>query len=96
MSPEDVTIAPDFKTVASGQDVVITMLPNGAILKDVAGQILPHMAKGALLLDCSTVDVEARAVAADAEALGVMAVDAPVSGGIGGADQAPDLYGGRQ
>ena len=85
---EDVTIAPDFKTVVSGQDVVITMLPNGAILKDVAGQILPHMAKGALLLDCSTVDVEsAAAVAADAEALGVMAVDAPVSGGIGGADQ---------
>ena len=85
---EDVTIAPDFKTVALGQDVVITMLPNGAILKDVAGQILPHMAKGALLLDCSTVDVEsAAAVAAYAEALGVMAVDAPVSGGIGGADQ---------
>ena len=85
---EDVTIAPDFKTVALGQDVVITMLPNGAILKDVAAQILPHMAKGALLLDCSTVDVEsAAAVAADAEALGVMAVDAPVSGGIGGADQ---------
>ena len=85
---EDVTIAPDFKTVVSGQDVVITMLPNGAILKDVAGQILPHMAKDALLLDCSTVDVESAAsVAADAEALGVMAVDAPVSGGIGGADQ---------
>ena len=85
---EDVTIAPDFKTVALGQDVVITMLPNGAILKDVAGQILPHMAKGALFLDCSTVDVESAAsVAADAEAVGVMAVDAPVSGGIGGADQ---------
>ena len=85
---EAVAIAPDFKTVVSGQDVVITMLPNGAILKDVAAQTLPHMAKGALLLDCSTVDVEsAVAVAADAEAVGVMAVDAPVSGGIGGADQ---------
>ena len=83
-----VTIAADVETLASGQDVVITMLPNGAILKDVAAQILPHMAKGALLLDCSTVDVEsAVAVAADAEAAGVMAVDAPVSGGIGGADQ---------
>ena len=83
-----VTKAPDFKTVASGQDVVITMLPNGAILKDVAAQILPHMAQGALFLDCSTVDVEsAVSVAADAEAVGVMAVDAPVSGGIGGADQ---------
>ncbi len=85
---ESVTIAPDFKTVASGQDVVITMLPNGAILKDVAAQILPYMAKGALLLDCSTVDVESAAlVAADAEAVGILAVDAPVSGGIGGADQ---------
>lgn len=83
-----VTKAPDFKTVASGQDVVITMLPNGAILKDVAAQILPHMAQGALFLDCSTVDVEsAVAVAMDAENKGVMAVDAPVSGGIGGADQ---------
>ena len=83
-----VTKAPDFKTVASGQDVVISMLPNGAILKDVAAQILPHMAQGALFLDCSTVDVEsAVSVAADAEAVGVMAVDAPVSGGIGGADQ---------
>ena len=83
-----VTIAPDLKSVATGQDVVITMLPNGAILKEVSAEILPHMADGSLLLDCSTVDVEsAVAVAMDAENKGVMAVDAPVSGGIGGADQ---------
>ena len=83
-----VTIAPDLKSVATGQDVVITMLPNGAILKEVSAEILPHMADGSLLLDCSTVDVEsAVAVAIDAENKGVMAVDAPVSGGIGGADQ---------
>ena len=85
---EGVTIAPDVKSVATGQDVVITMLPNGAILKEVSAEILPHMADGSLLLDCSTVDVEsAVAVAIDAENKGVMAVDAPVSGGIGGADQ---------
>ena len=85
---EGVTIAPDVKSVATGQDVVITMLPNGAILKEVSAEILPHMADGSLLLDCSTVDVEsAVAVAMDAENKGVMAVDAPVSGGIGGADQ---------
>ena len=67
-------------------DIVITMLPNGAILRAVAQDILPAMHKGATLVDCSTVDVEsARAVAADAEAAGLMAVDAPVSGGIGGA-----------
>src|SRR5690606_33966454 len=67
-------------------EVIITMLPSGAILRAVADQVIPAMTEGAVLLDCSTVDVEsARAVAAQAEAAGLMAVDAPVSGGTGGA-----------
>ena len=71
---------------ATGADVVITMLPNGAILRSVAAEIIPAMTPGAVFLDCSTVDVEsARAVAADAQAAGLSALDAPVSGGIGGA-----------
>lgn len=71
---------------ATGADVVITMLPNGAILRTVAAEVIPAMTTGAALVDCSTVDVDsARAVAADAEAAGLLAVDAPVSGGIGGA-----------
>lgn len=72
---------------ASGQDVVITMLPNGQILRDVAEEILPAMQSGACLIDCSTVDVHsARTVADHASAAGLLAVDAPVSGGIGGAE----------
>jgi 3-hydroxyisobutyrate dehydrogenase len=52
--------------------VVITMLPNGAILRAVAAEVLPAMAPGAVLLDCSTVDVaSARAVAAEAAAAGI-------------------------
>ncbi|MDP5336838.1 MAG: 3-hydroxyisobutyrate dehydrogenase [Paracoccaceae bacterium] len=71
---------------ATGADVVITMLPNGAILRAVAAEVIPAMTKGAALVDCSTVDVDsARAVAADALAAGLLAVDAPVSGGTGGA-----------
>lgn len=71
---------------ATGADVVITMLPNGAILRAVAADIIPAMSKGAAFVDCSTVDVEsARAVADDAMAAGLLAVDAPVSGGVGGA-----------
>ena len=71
---------------AEGADVVITMLPNGDILRAVAAQIIPVMRKGAVLLDCSTVDVEsARAVASNAETAGLLPLDAPVSGGIGGA-----------
>ena len=67
-------------------DVVITMLPNGAILKMVAQQIVANMKRGAVLCDCSTVDVtSARAVASGASAAGLGALDAPVSGGIGGA-----------
>ena len=71
---------------ATGADVVVTMLPNGAILRDVAQEIIGAMKPGALFLDCSTVDVEsARAVAKLAEEHNVQFVDAPVSGGIGGA-----------
>jgi 3-hydroxyisobutyrate dehydrogenase len=66
--------------------VVITMLPDGPILRKVADEVIPAMEKGAILLDCSTVDVEsARAVADKAVAAGLRALDAPVSGGIGGA-----------
>ena len=83
---EGVTMAASAAEAAKGAQVVITMLPNGAILRKVAETVIPAMDKGAALVDCSTVDVDsARAVAAQAEAAGLLAVDAPVSGGIGGA-----------
>ncbi|MBL4917833.1 3-hydroxyisobutyrate dehydrogenase [Szabonella alba] len=84
--PDGVTRAVSAAEAATGAAVVITMLPNGAILRAVAAQILPAMDPGAVLCDCSTVDVEsARQVAADAAAAGKSALDAPVSGGTGGA-----------
>ena len=71
---------------ARGAEVVITMLPNGDILRRVAAEVIPAMDKGAVLLDCSTVDVQsARDVATQAQAAGLSALDAPVSGGVGGA-----------
>ena len=65
-------------------DVVITMLPAGPHVRSVYGeQILSAAPKSALLLDCSTIDVEsARAVATQAKAAGYRFADAPVSGGI--------------
>ena len=84
--PEGVSKAATAAEVANGADVVVTMLPNGAILRAVAGDVIPAMKAGAVLCDCSTVDVEnARAVAAQAAEAGMGALDAPVSGGIGGA-----------
>ncbi|MDB5461691.1 MAG: 3-hydroxyisobutyrate dehydrogenase [Phenylobacterium sp.] len=69
-------------------DVVITMLPAGQHVRAVyAAEILPNAKAGALLVDCSTIDVEsARAVAKDASAEGFRFADAPVSGGQAGAE----------
>ncbi|KNG95595.1 3-hydroxyisobutyrate dehydrogenase [Pseudaestuariivita atlantica] len=85
-SVEGVAMAGSAAEAATGADAVITMLPNGAILRAVASDVIPAMQAGATLIDCSTVDVDsARAVAGDAAAAGLGFVDAPVSGGIGGA-----------
>jgi 3-hydroxyisobutyrate dehydrogenase len=71
---------------ASGQDAVITMLPNGEILRSVYAEIVPAGTKGSVFIDCSTVDVDsARAAHEMAAANGLLPVDAPVSGGVGGA-----------
>jgi 3-hydroxyisobutyrate dehydrogenase len=69
-------------------DAVVTMLPNGAIMKTVyTGDVIGFAPTGALLLDCSTIDVAtAREVAGLAEAAGYAMVDAPVSGGIAAAN----------
>ena len=85
-NPGGMTMADSAAAAANGADVVITMLPNGAILRSVAAEIHTAMKPGAVHLDCSTVDVEsARNVAQAAGEAGLMAIDAPVSGGIGGA-----------
>lgn len=84
--PEGLRSCQGAAAAATGAEVVITMLPNGDILRSVASQILPVMSPGAVHLDCSTVDVDsARAVAELAQASGLHALDAPVSGGVGGA-----------
>ncbi|WP_224814594.1 3-hydroxyisobutyrate dehydrogenase [Hasllibacter sp. MH4015] len=85
-APEGVTRASSAAEAAKGADVVITMLPNGAILRSVATEVIPAMAQGAVFVDCSTVEVDAaREVAKQAEAEGLGWLDAPVSGGVGGA-----------
>ncbi|TBN44020.1 3-hydroxyisobutyrate dehydrogenase [Paracoccus subflavus] len=84
--PEGLALADSAAAAVADADAVITMLPNGDILRAVAGQVIPAMKPGAVLCDCSTVDVDsARAVADQARAAGLEALDAPVSGGIGGA-----------
>lgn len=84
--PHSVITAPSLANLAKACDTIVTMLPNGVILRDVVGELLPAMKPASLLIDCSTVEVEtARAVASKLQAAGHMALDAPVSGGTGGA-----------
>ena len=72
-----------------GAAVVITSLPNGDLVLGVMrgpDGILAHAAPGALLIDTSTIDVDdARIASAEAHAAGLLAIDAPVSGGVVGA-----------
>ena len=83
---EGVRHADDIADAVKDADAVITMLPNGSILRQVAAEAIGQMKQGALFVDCSTVDVEsARNTSEAAENAGLLAVDAPVSGGIGGA-----------
>ena len=83
---DGVGIAASAIEAVKGADVIVTMLPAGKHVLAVWGEIVPQAGKGALLIDCSTIDVEsARAAHALAGAAGVKSVDAPVSGGVGGA-----------
>ena len=86
LTVEMVEIAQTPRDCAEKAEVVITMLPNGKILKSVADETIQYMKEGSIFLDCSTVDVaSAKSVAEIAKNHTVIPLDAPVSGGIGGA-----------
>jgi 3-hydroxyisobutyrate dehydrogenase len=83
---EGAATAGSAAAAVKGADVVITMLPAGKHVVSVWSDIIPSVAKGALMIDCSTIDVEsARQAHALAGKASLLSVDAPVSGGTGGA-----------
>ncbi|MGW5113245.1 3-hydroxyisobutyrate dehydrogenase [Nocardia sp. NPDC004123] len=80
------TVVATAAEAVSASDIVITMLPNGRIVLDLYGEILPAAKPGTLFVDCSTIDVaDAKQAAELAAAAGHRALDAPVSGGVAGA-----------
>ena len=83
-------VATSIDVVCMGADAVITMLPSGNEVRDVylsQGGVLASASSGTLLIDASTIDVEtARAIAAAARVNELDMIDAPVSGGIAGAE----------
>ncbi len=70
----------------SNAEAVVTMLPAGQHVLSVYAEVFPATPKSAILIDCSTIDVDsARKVEAEAQAAGFAMVDAPVSGGVAAA-----------
>jgi 3-hydroxyisobutyrate dehydrogenase len=83
---QGVTVFEAGAAAVSGADVVITSLPNGAVVKACYAEALPAATPGTLFIDTSTISVDdAREVNAQAAAAGMAQLDAPVSGGIKGA-----------
>ena len=81
-----VTIGSTGADAAKGAEIVITMLPAGKHVLSAYDDLLAVAARGTLFIDSSTIDVaDARAACAKALAAGMQFVDAPVSGGTGGA-----------
>src|SRR5437899_9913391 len=79
-------IAESSVASVKGADAVITMLPAGKHVLSVWNEVIPAITKGTLIIDCSTIDVEsAKQAHALAAKSGMLSVDAPVSGGTGGA-----------
>ncbi|MDE2364512.1 MAG: 3-hydroxyisobutyrate dehydrogenase [Hyphomicrobiales bacterium] len=81
-----ISVAAAAGDAVAGADVIVTMLPAGKHVIAVWSEILPKAKKGALIIDSSTIDVDsARSAHAMAAKAGLLSVDAPVSGGTGGA-----------
>jgi 3-hydroxyisobutyrate dehydrogenase len=86
---DGVEVAGSARDAAAAAEVVVTMLPAGRHVLSVWSDILPAVRPGALVIDSSTIDVEsARKAHAMAAERGLPSLDAPVSGGVGGAKAA--------
>jgi 3-hydroxyisobutyrate dehydrogenase len=81
-----VSIASSAKAAIEAADIVITMLPAGRHVIESYTHLLPHAKIASLFIDCSTIDVQTARLAHEAaRAAGLLSLDAPVSGGVGGA-----------
>lgn len=75
-------VARDMVVTATAAEVVFAMLPKGAIVADVLGQVLPHLAPGAVVVDCSTIaSTDVVELHGKAQVQSIRFIDGPVSDG---------------
>ena len=82
----DITQDP-ITEIAKKCSIIFSMLPDGSVLRNVYEELIPLCTPRTILVDCSTVDVEsALHVSKEAEKNSIAVIDAPVSGGVVGAE----------
>ncbi len=85
--PKGLKKASDLNDISKDIDIIITMLPNGEIVEQVLDTIIDSLKPGTLITDCSTIDVDkAKILHQKCEDRKLLCLDAPVSGGVGGAE----------
>ena len=85
--PKGLKKASDLNDISKDIDIIITMLPNGEIVEQVLDSIIDNLSPGKLIVDCSTIDVDkAKILHKRCEDRKLLFLDAPVSGGVGGAE----------
>ena len=85
---KNIKIALDLKNLIQKSDIVITMLPDGKVVRKVWEEIIEYSKPGQYFIDCSTIDVRTSVSSQmNANKKKIYTLDAPVSGGVVGADQ---------
>ena len=85
--PKGLKKASNLSEIANDIDVIITMLPNGEIVEKVYDSIINELKPNSLLTDCSTIDVgKSKDLHKKCKDKNLLSLDAPVSGGVGGAE----------
>ena len=85
--PKGLKKASSLNDIPKEIDIIITMLPNGEIVEKVLDKIVDNLRPKTLIVDCSTIDVDkAKELHKKCEDKNLLFLDAPVSGGVGGAE----------
>ena len=85
--PKGLKKASSLNDISKDIDIIITMLPNGEIVEKVLDTIVDKLRPETLIVDCSTIDVDkAKELNKKCENKKLLFLDAPVSGGVGGAE----------
>ena len=85
---QNILIADNLNHLMNESEIIITMLPDGSAVEKVWHEITSFSKQGQYLIDCSTIDVKtSRLVQMQAKEKGLFTLDAPVSGGVMGADE---------